>query len=83
MTVMITVSCGWRLKPYLEYQLALVWSEIANHCVSEFDSLGSRLRRGDDGFWHAYAKGKAGIIATVRFKKANERGHVVQYDRMN
>ncbi len=46
----------WRIKPELEQQFIEAWSEVTDYYVKNFDSLGSRLHRGDDGLFYAYAQ---------------------------
>ncbi len=45
----------WRLKPGSENDLAAAWEVVTRHLRSARGSLGSRLHRGQDGLWHAYA----------------------------
>ena len=48
----------WRIKPEKEAQFIEAWSEITAYYREHFDSLGSRLHRGDDGIFYAYAQWK-------------------------
>ncbi len=48
----------WRIKPEKEAQFIEAWSEITAYYRENFDSLGSRLHRGDDGLFYAYAQWK-------------------------
>ena len=49
----------WRIKPEKEAQFIEAWSEITAYYRENFDSLGSRLHRGDDGIFYAYAQWKS------------------------
>jgi len=53
---MFTVMYRWRIKPKLEKQFIESWSEITGYYVKNCGSLGSRLHRGNDGFFYAYAQ---------------------------
>ncbi len=53
---MFVVLYRWRVNPELEDQFIESWSAITDYFVQHFDSLGSRLHRGDDGIWYAYAQ---------------------------
>ena len=46
----------WRIKPEKEAQFIEAWSEITSFYRENFNSLGSRLHRGDDGIFYAYAQ---------------------------
>jgi quinol monooxygenase YgiN len=53
---MLTVLYKWRLKPHLEQQFIEAWSEITVYYRENAGSFGSRLHRGNDGLWYAYAQ---------------------------
>lgn len=53
---MFTVLYKWRLKPDLEQQFIDAWSEITVWYRENAGSFGSRLHRGSDGLWYAYAQ---------------------------
>jgi len=55
---MLTFLYRWRIKPEKEAQFIEAWSEITAYYRENFDSLGSRLHRGDDGLFYAYAQWK-------------------------
>lgn len=46
----------WRIKPGLEKQFVDSWSVITSFYRDNAGSLGSRLHRGSDGIWYAYAQ---------------------------
>jgi heme-degrading monooxygenase HmoA len=57
---MFTVIYRWRIKNGFEQQFIESWSEITKHYLENFDGArGSRLHRGGDGFWYAYAQWKS------------------------
>ena len=45
----------WRLRPGYESEFEEAWS-IVTRALIERGSMGSRLHRGDDGIWYAYAQ---------------------------
>lgn len=53
---MFTVLYRWRIKPGLENQFIESWSEVTQHYLSCAGSRGSRLHRGSDGLFWAYAQ---------------------------
>ena len=56
---MFVVLYRWRVKPEMEQQFAETWSERTAYLKEKYDSLGSRLHRGSDGFWYSYAQWKS------------------------
>ena len=52
----LVVLYRWRLREGMEEQFVQSWSEVTAHLLDEHGSLGSRLHRGDDGVWYAYAQ---------------------------
>ena len=56
---MFIILYRWRIKPEKERQFIEAWSEITAFYRENFDSLGSRLHRGDDGIFYAYAQWKS------------------------
>lgn len=56
---MFIVLYRWRLKTGLELQFIESWSKITEFFLENFDSKGSRLHRGNDGIWYAYAQWKS------------------------
>jgi hypothetical protein len=53
---MFIVLYRWRIKPQFERQFIEAWSVITEFYFKNFDSLGSRLHRGNDGFFYSYAQ---------------------------
>ena len=56
---MFTILYRWRIKPEKERQFIESWSEVTVYYRENFDSLGSRLHRGDDGIFYSYAQWKS------------------------
>ncbi len=56
---MFIVLYRWRIKAGKEQQFIRAWAEITAFYRENFDSLGSRLHRGDDGVFYAYAQWKS------------------------
>jgi len=46
----------WRLHEGMEQQFVEAWSRISELLLAQRGSLGSRLHRGPDGWWHSYAQ---------------------------
>ena len=46
----------WRLHPGSEASFVAAWSRITERLRASAGSLGSRLHRGGDGLWYAYAQ---------------------------
>ncbi|MEO7540302.1 MAG: antibiotic biosynthesis monooxygenase [Pyrinomonadaceae bacterium] len=53
---MLVFLYRWRLKPGLEDQFVESWSAITRYYRDNAGSLGSRLHKGNDGIWYAYAQ---------------------------
>ena len=45
----------WRLHPGREPAFETAWATVTRHLQAAHGSFGSRLHRGDDGLWYAYA----------------------------
>ena len=56
---MFIILYRWRIKPEKETQFIEAWSEITDYYRENCDSLGSRLHRGSDGIFYAYAQWKS------------------------
>jgi heme-degrading monooxygenase HmoA len=56
---MFAILYRWRIKPEKEAQFIEAWSKITVYYRENFDSLGSRLHRGDDDIFYAYAQWKS------------------------
>lgn len=55
---MFVILYRWRINPEKEAQFIEGWAEITGYYRENFDSLGSRLHRGDDDTFYAYAQWK-------------------------
>lgn len=53
---MFIVLYRWRIKPQLEKQFIESWSEITDYFRTNYNSLGSRLHRGNDKLFYGYAQ---------------------------
>jgi heme-degrading monooxygenase HmoA len=62
----------WRIKPNLERQFIEAWSERTAYLREKYDSLGSRLHRGNDGIFYAYAQWKSAEQRRQAFQAESE-----------
>ena len=53
---MFIVLYRWRIRPRMEKQFIENWSIITDFYRRNYDSLGSRLHRGNDGLFYSYAQ---------------------------
>ena len=53
---MFIILYSWKIKSDKEQQFIDAWAEITEYFRLEFNSLGSRLHRGNDGNFYAYAQ---------------------------
>jgi hypothetical protein len=51
-----TVLYRWRLHDGQEQSFVDAWSRLTKLLKSQREALGSRLHRGSDGIWYAYAQ---------------------------
>ncbi len=56
---MFVVLYRWRIKPNHELQFVENWSARTAYLLEKYDTLGSRLHRGNDGIWYSYAQWKS------------------------
>ncbi len=56
---MFVVIYRWRVKPNLESQFVENWSVRTAYLREKYNTLGSRLHRGNDGIWYSYAQWKS------------------------
>jgi len=57
----------WRLKPGKEVQFIEAWSRITVLYVAHRGGLGSRLHKGPDDIWYAYAQWPSAEARTAAF----------------
>lgn len=69
---MFAVIYRWRIKPEFENQFIESWSEITEYLMKNFGALGSRLHRGSDGLWYAYAQWKSSEDRDFAFQNMPE-----------
>ena len=65
---MFVVLYRWRLDPKLEQQFVENWSARTAYLQEKYDSLGSRLHRGNDGIYYSYAQWKSAEQREQAFK---------------
>jgi hypothetical protein len=65
----LVVLYRWRLFPGCESEFADAWRG-ATEALLAYDSLGSRLHRGDDGLWYGYAQWPDAETRTAAFADA-------------
>lgn len=53
---MFCVIYRWRIKPGLEKQFIENWAAVTRFYIEHRGGLGSRLHRGEDGLYYAYAQ---------------------------
>lgn len=56
---MFIVLYRWRVKLHLEAQFVENWSARTAYLREKYNTLGSRLHRGNDGVWYSYAQWKS------------------------
>ncbi len=56
---MFVVLYRWRIRPNLEQQFVENWSARTAYLREKYDSLGSRLHRGNDWIRYSYAQWKS------------------------
>ncbi|MEK7725259.1 MAG: antibiotic biosynthesis monooxygenase [Acidobacteriota bacterium] len=67
---MFIVLYRWRIKPEKENQFIEGWAEVTAYFRENWDSLGSRLHRGNDDLFYAYAQWKSESDRENAFEKA-------------
>lgn len=55
-TSLLVVLYRWRVRPEASASFVAAWTRITERLHRDHGSLGSRLHRGDDGLWYAYAQ---------------------------
>lgn len=51
-----TVLYRWKLREGREEDFVNAWTEVTEFHLANSGSFGSRLHRGEDGLWYAYAQ---------------------------
>lgn len=68
---MFTVIYRWRVKRELESDFVESWSEITEfYLKNSAGALGSRLHRGEDDLWYAYAQWESAEHRQKAFQNA-------------
>ena len=69
---MFAVIYRWKIKPEFERQFIESWSEITAYYMKNFGASGSRLHRGADGLFYAYAQWKSAESREFAFRNIGE-----------
>lgn len=69
---MICVIYRWRIEPELEEQFIAGWKAITRFYVEERGGWGSRLHRGNDGLFYAYAQWQSAEAREKAFQNVPE-----------
>ena len=69
---MFIILYRWRIKPQFERQFVEAWSVITEFYLKNFDSLGSRLHRGNDGIFYSYAQWQSAEQREKAFAEVTE-----------
>ncbi|HQU85863.1 MAG TPA: hypothetical protein PKY59_22185 [Pyrinomonadaceae bacterium] len=56
---MVIFLYRWRIKNGFEDQFIKAWAEVTEFILKNYDSLGSRLHRGENGIFYGYAQWKS------------------------
>lgn len=85
---MFAVLYKWRIDPRLEQQFVEGWSEITRHYLDNSGSHGSRLHKGSDGLWYAYAQwpsdeARQAAFAGDALKEAGEKMRAAILERFD
>lgn len=69
---MFCVIYRWRIKPELEKQFVESWAAITRVYIEDRGGWGSRLHRGEDGLFYAYAQWKSAEAREKAFQNFPE-----------
>jgi hypothetical protein len=69
---MLVVLYRWKINVGMEQQFIEAWSERTAFIRESYDSLGSRLHRGNDGFFYGYAQWKSVEQREKAFQMQND-----------
>ncbi len=69
---MFTVLYRWKIRTGFEQDFVDAWSEVTLFIKNNYGSLGSRLHRGDDGIFYAYARWQSESQRTKAFAEMPE-----------
>jgi heme-degrading monooxygenase HmoA len=69
---MFTIIYRWHIKPEFERQFVENWSAVTKYYMENHKGLGSRLHRGSDGVWYAYAQWESEEARAKAFKNVPE-----------
>lgn len=69
---MFVVLYRWKINVGMEQQFIDAWSERTAFIREDYDSLGSRLHRGNDGLFYGYAQWKSAQQREISFQIRSE-----------
>lgn len=69
---MFCVIYRWRIKPELEKQFIESWTAITRFYIENRGGKGSRLHRGENGLFYAYAQWKSSEAREKAFENVPE-----------
>jgi heme-degrading monooxygenase HmoA len=69
---MFCVIYRWRIKPELEQQFIENWAAVTRFYIENRGGWGSRLHRGEDGLFYAYAQWKSPEAREKAFENVPE-----------
>lgn len=69
---MFCVIYRWRIKPELEKQFIENWAAVTRFYIENRGGWGSRLHRGEDGLFYAYAQWKSSEAREKAFQNFPE-----------
>lgn len=69
---MFCVIYRWRIEPELEDQFIESWAAVTRFYIEERGGLGSRLHRGEDGLFYAYAQWQSAEAREKAFQNVPE-----------
>jgi len=67
----LAVLYRWKLKPGMEDQFVASWSRVTQSLLGR-GSLGSRLHKGNDDTWYAYAQWPSNAARELAFAAVTE-----------
>jgi hypothetical protein len=70
----------WRVRPDAVDGFVAAWSRVTERLHRDHGSLGSRLHRGDDGLWYAYAQWPSAEQRRRAFAAATEGADAAAMD---
>ncbi|MEO6590504.1 MAG: antibiotic biosynthesis monooxygenase [Pyrinomonadaceae bacterium] len=69
---MLCIIYRWRIKPEMEDQFVENWAAVTKFYIENLGGSGSRLHRGEDGLFYAYAQWKSAAARDKAFQNVSE-----------